>query len=83
MLEVSACEWTHARSFFVVAGAQVLAVATPSSDPRVRWRSVMFQRDPDFDLRRNDLTRYINRAGCPLHSIGRGSPQASLFFKER
>jgi hypothetical protein len=27
------------------------------------------KRDPDFDLRRNDLARYMNRAGSPLHGI--------------
>jgi hypothetical protein len=38
----------------------------------------MFQTDPDFDLRRNDLTRYVYGAGSPLHRSSRGSPHASL-----
>jgi hypothetical protein len=42
-------------------------------------RSVIFQRDPDLDLRRSVLTRYMKRAGRPLHRTGLGSPQASLF----
>jgi hypothetical protein len=32
-----------------------------------------------LDLRRSVLTRYMNRAGRPLHRTGLGSPQASLF----
>jgi hypothetical protein len=41
-------------------------------------RGVIFQRDPEFDLRRNDLTRYTSRAGSPLDRTGRASPQASF-----
>jgi hypothetical protein len=42
-------------------------------------RSVIFQRVPELDLRRSILTRYMSRAGRPLHRTGLGSPQASLF----
>jgi hypothetical protein len=42
--------------------------------------SYLFLRDPDHDPRLNDPTRYLNRAGSPLHRTGRGSPRASLFF---
>jgi hypothetical protein len=54
-------------------------------------RSVIFQRDPELDLRRSVLTRYMNRARRPLHRIGQAArftepalvPLKPLSFQER